>query len=107
MRTISTHTNPRFVANDETWCNRNGTYLRVLIAIDLNDPPPNFDTIDIVIHRIVILTCGNIADLDERTRSLQAAGVTQNIQLVSADGHHRTLIDQIAVANSQRADHGS
>ena len=107
MRTLSTHTNPRFLATDETWCNCNGTYLRVLIAIDLNDPPPNFDTIDTVIHRIVILNCGSIGDLNQRTRSLQAAGLAQNIQLVSADGYHRTLIDQIAAVNSQRADHAS
>ncbi len=107
MRTVSMLAKLGSHVSDATWFERNGTYLRVLIAIDLIDPPPNFDAIDVVIHRIVILTSGSVRDLDQRTSSLQRAGLAQNIQLVSADGYHRTLIDRIAHANSQRADHAS
>ena len=87
-----------------TWCNRDGTYIRVLIVTDPDDPPFHVDyEIDITVQRLVVLTTANVGQLNEHTSRLQAAAELQGIRLVSADGYHRIFIDRIAAANNTSA----
>ena len=91
---------------------RNGTYLRVLLAIPTD---PNFElglglesfgspvdghlseiqrvTIDTT--RIVILTAPNIQALDDHTARLQTAAGTVDWELRPADGLHRRIIERL------------
>ena len=63
----------------ETWVNRNGTFLRVLIVVDEQSDLPRYPgEVDVSIQRLVVIAaCG-------------------------AHGHHRCLLDRIAVANDAR-----
>ena len=87
-----------------TWCNRNGTYIRVLIVTDPDDPPFQVGSeIDITVQRLVVLSTANVDQLNEHTTRLQAAAELQGIRLVSADGYHRIFIYRIAAANTTAA----
>jgi folate-dependent phosphoribosylglycinamide formyltransferase PurN len=83
-----------------TWCNRNGTFIRVLVVADPNNPPFHCaENIDINVQRLVVLSACNADQLNEHTSKLQTAATNQGISLVSADGYHRIIIDRIAQAN--------
>ena len=84
-----------------TWSNRNGTFLRVLIAADPDDPPFTLhDHVDVTIQRLVVLSAPGVDQLNHHTVSLQHAATKHGIRLVSADGYHRLLIDRINAANN-------
>ena len=85
---------------------RNGTYLRVLLAI-----PTDIDTAssmigtaedDICIDttRIVILTAPNLRELDDHTARLQTAAAEVDWELRPADGLHRRIIERIRHHNA-------
>lgn len=85
---------------------RNGTYLRVLLAI-----PTDIDTAssmigiaenDICIDttRIVILTAPNLHGLDDHTARLQTAAAEVDWELRPADGLHRRIIERIRHHNA-------
>ena len=83
-----------------TSCLRNGTFIRVLIV----DPPGpcervRVDEVDIHVHRIIVLIAPTLESLDAQTCSLQSAADVEGIALVSADGHHDTILNRIAAAN--------
>lgn len=91
---------------------RNGTYLRVLLAIPSD---PDFDLglgleslstsidedcneakgITIDTTRIVILTAPTIQALDDHTARLQTAASTVEWELRPADGLHRRIIERL------------
>ena len=87
---------------------RNGTYLRVLLAIptdhDLNPPIPVIggagDEICIDTTRIVILTAPNLDGLDDHTARLQTAAAEVDWELRPADGLHRRIIERIRHNNA-------
>ena len=78
---------------------RNGTYLRVLLAV------PTDDTTDIDMladedcaidtTRIVILTATTLHVLDEHTARLQTAAAEVEWELRPAHGLHRRIIERI------------
>ena len=82
-----------------TWCNRNGTFLRVLIVRLPGEQLPPTMAIDIRVERLIVLTAPSLATLDEHTTSLRNIASDEDIELVSADGHHRELITRIGTAN--------
>ena len=82
-----------------TWCNRNGTFLRVLIVRLPGEQPPAASAIDIRVERLIVLTAPSLAKLDEHTNSLCNIASAEDIELVSADGHHRELITRIGASN--------
>jgi branched-subunit amino acid aminotransferase/4-amino-4-deoxychorismate lyase len=84
-----------------TICNRNGTHLRVLIAV----PIDQVDTIqvhrladDLALHttRIVVLAAPTVEDLDRHTERLQNSARIVNWELVSADGMHHEIVSALA-----------
>jgi branched-subunit amino acid aminotransferase/4-amino-4-deoxychorismate lyase len=84
-----------------TSCNRNGTHLRVLIAV----PVDQIDTIqvhriadDLALHttRLVVLAAPTVEDLDRHTERLQSSARIVNWELVSADGVHNEIISALA-----------
>ena len=87
---------------------RNGTYLRVLLAIptdhDMNPTIPVTgdaeDDICIDTTRIVILTASDLHGLDEHTVRLQTAAAEVDWELRPADGLHRRIIERIRHHNS-------
>ena len=87
---------------------RNGTYLRVLLAIptdhDVNPTIPAIsgsgDEICIDTTRIVILTAPNLDGLDEHTVRLQTAAAEVDWELRPADGLHRRIIERIRHQNA-------
>jgi branched-subunit amino acid aminotransferase/4-amino-4-deoxychorismate lyase len=85
---------------------RNGTYLRVLIAV----PADSLGTIDL--HnicndlalgttRIVVLAAPTLGDLDRHTERLQRSARIEHWELVSADGMHKQIINTITANNQQ------
>ena len=89
----------------ETFYERNGTYLRALIAI----PNTTADDLEVIkvqadlaigISRIIILVAPTLEGLDEHTARLQRVAAAEDWSLVAADGMHRTLIERIRTANS-------
>ncbi len=86
--------------DNPTWCNRNGTFIRVLIVADPENPSfRSSDDIDFSVQRLVVLTACNVDQLNEHTSRLETSAAQQGIRLVSADGYHRVLIERIAHAN--------
>ena len=87
---------------------RNGTYLRVLLAIptdhDMNPTIPVIgstgDDVGIDTTRIVILSAPNLHGLDEHTVRLQSAAAEVDWELRPADGLHRRIIERIRHRNS-------
>ena len=88
---------------------RNGTYLRVLLAI-----PTDIDTASLMIGiakddicidttRIVILTAQNLHALDDHTARLQTAAAEVEWELRPADGLHRRIIERIGHHNATEA----
>lgn len=84
-----------------TSCNRNGTHLRVLIAV----PIDQIDTIhvhrladDLALHttRLVVLAAPTIEDLDRHTERLRYSTRVVNWELASADGMHLEIISALA-----------
>ncbi len=91
---------PNIQARDGfTWCNRNGTFLRVLIVRLPGEQPQTAAAIDVRIERLIVLTAPSVEALDEHTASLRSIASAEDIELVSADGHHRALITRIAATN--------
>ncbi len=82
-----------------TWCNRNGTFLRVLIVRLPGEQAQTAAAIDVRIERLIVLTAPSVEALDEQTESLRAIASAEDIELVSADGHHRALVTRIAATN--------
>ena len=87
---------------------RNGTYLRVLLAVPTDHEPIAIvpingnaeDDICIDTTRIVILTAPNLHGLDEHTVRLQTAAAEVDWELRPADGLHRRIIERIRHHNS-------
>ena len=87
---------------------RNGTYLRVLLAVptdhEMNPMIPVIsgteDDICIDTTRIVILTAPNLHGLDEHTVRLQTAAAEVEWELRPADGLHRRIIERIRHHNA-------
>ena len=84
-----------------TSCNRNGTHLRVLIAV----PVDQMDIIhvhrladDLALHttRLVVLAAPTIEDLDRHTEQLQCSARIVNWELISADGMHHEIVSALA-----------
>lgn len=94
------------MANTETFYERNGTYLRALIAIPTTTVDDDLEVIkvkaDLAIgaSRIIILVAPTLEALDEHTARLQRVAAGEDWSLVAADGMHRTLIERIRTANS-------
>jgi hypothetical protein len=87
----------------ETWVNRNGTFLRVLIVVDEHsDLPRYFGEVDVSIQRLVVIAACGADQLNASTERLSLAAAAQGIELVPAHGHHRCLLDRIAAANDVR-----
>jgi hypothetical protein len=93
------------IANIETFYERNGTYLRALIAI----PTTASDDLEVTkiqtdlavgVSRIIILVAPTLEALDEHTSRLQRVAAVEEWSLIAADGMHRTLIERIRTANS-------
>lgn len=93
------------IANTETFYERNGTYLRALIAA----PNTIADDLEVIkvkadlaigVSRIIILVAPTLEALDEHTIRLQRVAAVEEWSLVAADGMHRTLIERIRTANS-------
>lgn len=84
----------------ETWCNRNGTYIRILL---INPPTPHehrrVDDVNILVERLIVLAAPTVESLDEQTASLRRLAAAEGVELVSADGHHSALLARIAAAN--------
>jgi hypothetical protein len=87
---------------------RNGTYLRVLIAV----PVGSIGSIDV--HqicsdlalgttRIVVLAAPTLNDLDRHTERLQRSARIEHWELVSADGMHKQIINTITANNQQES----
>ena len=76
---------------------RNGTYLRVLIATPTDVPFQLVvdNNLAIGTTRIVVLAAPTLAALNENTARLQAAARAVDWQLQSADGLHRRIIDRL------------
>ena len=82
---------------------RNGTYLRVLLAVpadhEVNPIMPTIDhgedDICIDATRIVILTAPTLHGLDAHTVRLQTAAAEVDWELRPADGLHRRIIERI------------
>jgi hypothetical protein len=93
------------IANAETFYERNGTYLRALIALP-NTTADDFEVIKVQadlaigVSRIIILVAPTLEALDEHTSRLQRLAAIEEWSLVAADGMHRTLIERIRTANS-------
>ena len=95
-----------FVANsvrklERSFADRNGTLVRVLVVVDhlRGDHRPESPDIDVRVERLLVLIASTIAELDERTVSLQTLAAAEGIDLVSADGHHDELLTRIATIN--------
>jgi hypothetical protein len=93
------------MANTETFYERNGTYLRALIAL----PTTTADDLEVIkvkadlaigVSRIIILVAPTLEGLDEHTARLQGLAAVEDWSLVAADGMHRTLVERIRAANS-------
>ena len=99
---MKTHV-PHTVDTATSWCNRNGTYVRILI---INPPPPRerrrLDDVDIHLERLIVLVAPSVDTLNEQTATLRHLATAEGIELVSADGHHAALLTRIAAANSAR-----
>ena len=78
---------------------RNGTYLRVLLAVPTNDTSSFGLLVDddcaIDTSRIVILTASTLHGLDEHTARLQTAAAEVDWELRPAHGLHRRIIERI------------
>ena len=87
---------------------RNGTYLRVLLAIpadqkaDADVPAVGGVENDICIDmtRIVILTALSLHGLNDHTARLQTAAAEVDWELRPADGLHRRIIERIRHHNT-------
>ena len=86
-----------------TWFNRNGTFLRVLIVVDEHSHiPRSLGDVDVNVQRLIVVSAGGADQLNASTERLNLAAATRNIELVSADGHHRCIVERIAAANNTR-----
>jgi hypothetical protein len=89
-----------------TSCERNGTHIRVLIAV----PADAAGTIDIhriaddlaSIGRIIVVIAPTINDLDEHTNRLQTSARLQAWELVPADGMHHRILNTLAATKATR-----
>ena len=84
---------------------RNGTYLRVLIAVTSDttgtlDVTKICDDLALATSRIVVLASPSLIDLDEHTHRLQQSARIQNWELVPADGMHRRIINTLTATNN-------
>jgi hypothetical protein len=102
MRTNSNRKTMTTTTEDlSTSCDRNGTQLRVLIAV----PNDQVDTIDvhrladdIAVHltRLIVLAAPTIEHLDQHTERLQHSALIVNWKLVPADGMHDQIVSALA-----------
>ena len=88
-----------------TSCERNGTHIRVLIAVPADaagtiDIHHIADDLSISIGRIIIVIAPTIAGLDEHTRRLQTAARIQDWELVPADGMHHRILNTLTANNT-------
>ena len=93
----------RTLRSVSTSCDRNGTFLRVLVV-----QPPGIaehvcvDDVDVHLHRILVLIAPSVEALDAQTIALQTAAASEGITLVPADGQHDALVDRITASNRGR-----
>ena len=94
---------PHTVDTATSWCNRNGTYVRILI---INPPTPResrrLHDVDIHLERLIVLLAPSVESLNEQTTTLRHLAAAEGIDLVSADGHHAALLTRIAASNRAR-----
>lgn len=78
---------------------RNGTYMRVLIALPAEEVPsaiePQQDGVAINTSRIVMLTASTLHALYEHTARLQTAAAAVDWELRPAHGLHRRIIERV------------
>ena len=82
-----------------TFHRANGTYLRALLGLPLEDHRLSetttlADDITIATARLVIVAAPTLSSLDTLTVRLQSAALQQGWKLLSADGLHRTIIER-------------
>ena len=87
-----------------TSCERNGTHIRILIAVPADaagtiDIHRIADDLAISIGRIVIVIAPTIAGLDEHTHRLQTSARIQDWELVPADGMHHRILNTLTATN--------
>ncbi len=94
----------RVVSTDAfTWCNRNNTFLRVLIVRNTGDAEsPSAGSLAARVERLIVLSAPSVEVLDEHTASLQRLAAAEHIDLIPADGHHQELITRITATNRTR-----
>jgi hypothetical protein len=91
---------------------RNGTYLRVLLAVPADQDADEHavmvgtaeDGICVGTTRIVILTAPTLHGLDNHTARLQTAAAEVDWELRPADGLHRRIIERLRQHNTTEVD---
>ena len=88
-----------------TSCERNGTHIRVLIAVPADaagtiDIHRIADDLAISIGRIIIVIAPTLAGLDEHTRWLQTSARIQDWELDPADGMHHRILNTLTATNT-------
>lgn len=89
--------------SSSAWVNRQGTFLRVLIVNEPDQPTPrSFDDIDITIHRILVVSACTTDQLHTSTERLVATAHANGVRLIPADGHHDCLLERITALNARK-----
>ena len=90
-----------------TSCERNGTHIRILIAVPADaagtiDIHRIADDLAISVGRIIVVIAPTITGLDEHTHRLQTSARIQDWELVPADGMHDRIIDTLAATSHRQ-----
>ncbi len=88
--------------------NRNGTFLRVLIAVSEEsagtiDVHRICDDLAVGTSRVIVLAAPTLDDLNRHTDRLQQSARLQHWELVAADGMHRRFIETMSNADRKAA----
>jgi hypothetical protein len=88
--------------------NRNGTFLRVLIAVSAEsagtiDVHRICDDLALGTSRIIVVAAPTLGDLDRHTERLTQSARLQHWELIAADGMHRRFIETMSSADRKAA----
>ena len=88
--------------------NRNGTFLRVLIAVSEEtagtiDVHRICDDLALGTSRVIVLAAPTLDDLDHHTERLKLSARLQHWELVAADGMHQRFIETMTSADRKAA----